>query len=183
MATKTTTKSPARKSTTTARKPAAANQSRVESAKTAPQKAAPSKAKETKPRTPENPARAVTAETNKAVENKASEKPAAPRVEKKAESVSLIDEIKAKPKPPDGEAKIKKTILPPISRLVGQSTDGALPPPLPEPAPPPPAHAEAPPSTEAAPTAEEPVEEPKNLIVIKPPIIVHELATQLGIKK
>jgi translation initiation factor IF-2 len=183
MATKTTAKSPARKSTTTARK--------VATAKSVSQKATPAKTKETK--LPEKTARAATVGAKKDVTRKSSEEPAENRrsqtaatmataPKQKVESLSLIDEVKPKPKAVDGEAKVKKTILPPISRLVGKPAPVAPPPTASEAVEPPSVIVEIAPSAEAAPATEEPVEEAKNVIVIKPPIVVHELATQLGIK-
>lgn len=109
---------------------------------------------------------------------------AAPR--KKAESLSLIDEVKPKPKSSDAQSKVKKTFLPPISRLISKPEPGPAAPLEPvSPAPPaPPAPIEPPPVSEAdapiaTPDAEE---EPRNVILIKPPIIVRELASQLGLK-
>ncbi len=169
MATKTTTKSPARKSTT-ARKLATASPSGGGPTKTVPQKAAPAKTPATKARTAEAPKPAA----------KAAEKPVVP---KKVESLSLIDEVK--PKPVDGETKVKKTVLPPISRLISKPAAVIAPPSPPELPPPPPAQLEVPAEAPAAPAAEQtdPVEEEaKNVIVIKPPIIVRELSTQLGLK-
>ncbi|MGI9113830.1 MAG: translation initiation factor IF-2 [Chthoniobacterales bacterium] len=113
------------------------------------------------------------------------------------ESVSLIDEVKPKPKAADGEPKVRKTVLPPISRLVSKPPAPVPSPSVPEPAPiaatpeietsasaPAPAADETTAVSEAAAPAEttEPAEEPKNVIVIKPPIIVRELASQLGLK-
>ncbi len=169
MATKTTTKSPAPRKSTTARKPA----------KTVPESATRAKARETKPKLPER----VSAPPVDKMATAAEEKPAAP---KKAESLSLIDEVKPKPKPADGEPRVKKTILPPISRLISKPSPAApLPPPLAEPAPPAPVEVLPPADAQAAPIAAaepEVTEEAKNVIVIKPPIIVRELATQLGLK-
>jgi translation initiation factor IF-2 len=184
MGTKSTTKSPARKAATTARKPA----------KTVPQKAAPAKAKESKAKPVEKLARgaaatvrektaaAGSAEARPFAAEKAQEKPKP----SKMETVSLIDKPKAKAT--DGTPRVRTTILPPISKLVAKA--GLTPPPqgpveLP-PAPPAPV-AESPTvaSTDGQATAEvtTPVEEePKNIITIKPPIIVKELATQLGLK-
>jgi translation initiation factor IF-2 len=104
---------------------------------------------------------------------------------KKPESLSLIDEVKPKPKPADGQNKIKKAILPPISRLISKS-EMVAPPPSVQPPPPPPAPAaaevsEPPMATADSEVAAEP-EEAKNVILIKPPIIVRELAAQLGLK-
>src|SRR5213082_369112 len=181
MATKSTTKSPARKAATTARRPA----------KTVPQKETPPKAKESKTKAAEKsqrligpakekgaPAR-VTGEVPETTEEK-------PKAASKMESVSLIDKPKAKSA--DGIPKVRTTILPPISKLVAKPGLTAPPPPPvvepPPPAPAPVAEGAAVSSTdgqasEVAPPVEE---EPKNVITIKPPIIVKELATQLGVK-
>src|SRR5437763_11079882 len=100
MATKTTTKSAARK-TPAPRKPV----------KSVAQKAAPVKAQAPKSKAG---GKAPVVEAHKhAPLAEEVEKAEAP---KKLETLSLIDEVK--PKPLDGEAKVKKTILPPISRLI-----------------------------------------------------------------
>src|SRR6184192_4193394 len=181
MATKSTTKSPARKAATTARKPA----------KTVPQKETPPKVKESKAKAAEKPARAAASAKEKVAPARITA--AAPeKTEEKAksaskmESVSLIDKPKAKSA--DGVPKVRTTFLPPISKLVAKPGLTAPPPPPPpvvEPPPPAPVAEGAAVSstdgqaTEVAPPVEE---EPKNVITIKPPIIVKELATQLGMK-
>src|SRR5437588_5406757 len=180
MATKTTTKSPARKSGATPRKPA----------KSVPQKAEPPRAKENKPRPREKlapgPAESAARVSSTSV-SRPSEPVEKPTVAKKPESLSLIDEVKPKPKSADGQNKIKKAILPPISRLISKAETvmpaSSVEPPAPLPVPeaevaaPSAATADA----EIVPVAAEP-EEPKNIILIKPPIIVRELAAQLGLK-
>jgi len=175
MATKTTTKSPARKSGASARKPA----------KSVPQKAATPRAKENKPRPGEKLAPDSAESAARLSSSESVEKPTAA---KKPESLSLIDEVKPKPKSPDGQNKVKKTILPPISRLISKPESVTPPPSVqPPPSPPAPAAAEVTESSvatsdsEVAPVAAEP-EEAKNVILIKPPIIVRELAAQLGLK-
>ncbi|PYK59946.1 MAG: translation initiation factor IF-2 [Verrucomicrobia bacterium] len=180
MATKSTTKSPARKTATTARKPV----------KTVPQKGPLPKGKESKAKAAEKPARPTApakekvapAQITTAGSEKTEEKP---KSASKMESVSLIDKPKAKST--DGAPKARTTFLPPISKLVAKPGLTAAPPPPVELPPPPPASVTdvAPVSstdgqaTEVAPPVEE---EPKNVITIKPPIIVKELATQLGMK-
>ncbi|PYK71686.1 MAG: translation initiation factor IF-2, partial [Verrucomicrobia bacterium] len=184
MATKSTTKSPARKPATTARKPA----------KTVPQKAAPAKAKEPKVKPVEKPARGAAASVREktapaghvqarpSAAEKTQEKPKP----SKMETVSLID--KPTGKTTDGTPRARTTILPPISKLVAKPGLTTPPPGPVEPPPTPPVPvAEAPivASTDGQATAEvAPLveEEPKNVITIKPPIIVKELATQLGMK-
>src|SRR5438270_3163357 len=179
MATKSTTKSPARKAATTARRPA----------KTVPQKEAPPKAKESKAKAAEKPARTTTPAKEKGaparVTGAAPETTEeTPKSVSKMESVSLIDKPKAKSA--DGVPKVRTTILPPISKLVAKPGLTAPPPPpvVEPPAPAPVAEGAAVSSTdgqasEVAPPVEE---EPKNVITIKPPIIAKELATQLGMK-
>src|SRR5437879_4658454 len=181
MATKSTTKSPARKAATTARRPA----------KTVPQKEALPKAKESKAKAAEKPARTTTPAKEKGaparVTGAAPETTEeTPKSVSKMESVSLIDKPKAKSA--DGVPKVRTTFLPPISKLVEKPgrTDPP-PPPVVEPSPPPAApvaEGAAVSSTDgqAAEVAPPVEEEPKNVITIKPPIIVKELATQLGLK-
>src|SRR5437588_8599571 len=129
MATKTTTKSPARKSGATPRKPA----------KSVPPKAEPPRAKENKPRPGEKlapgPAESAARVSSTSV-SRPSEPVEKPTVAKKPESLSLIDEVKPKPKSADGQNKIKKAILPPISRLVSRP-ESVTPPPSVQPPPPP----------------------------------------------
>jgi translation initiation factor IF-2 len=99
------------------------------------------------------------------------------------ESVSLIDEAKPKAKRPADDGNIKRSVLPPISRI------RALPesaPALTEPVSSPEIEVPAvevsiPDGSEPASVAETEVEQ-KKVIHIKPPIIVRELAQQLGVK-
>src|SRR5438552_4091538 len=181
MATKTTTKSPARKSAASARKPA----------KSVPQKAATPRAKENRPQTGEKlapgPAESAGRVSSTSV-SRPSEPVEKPAVTKKPESLSLIDEVKPKPKSADSQNKIKKAVLPPISRLISKPETVAPPPSVELPPPPSaPVAAEmiepraATADSEVAPVAAEP-EEAKNVILIKPPIIVRELALQLSLK-
>jgi translation initiation factor IF-2 len=197
MATKTTTKSSAKSKAATARK---AVKAAAPSSRTSPHAESKKKEAETKaakasapakvskpaaadapptsksepqppPKTPAQPAKPQTAPSAKPVEPP-TPKAASPR---NVESVSLIDEKKPKPKRAETDGAVKRAaILPPISRL---KTPGPLPaPPAPQP--------EAPPAP-AEPTAEAPTAEPdaeQKIIHIKPPIIVKELASQLGLK-
>jgi translation initiation factor IF-2 len=111
-----------------------------------------------------------------------------------AESVSLIDRKKPTKKIEDGEVKPKRTVLPPISRIRASLETPPAPPKA------------APPEKTAAPetspidvpdivtvektgaqdaTALPPSEEEtaaQNVILIKPPIVVKQLATELGLK-
>ncbi|MDQ2867759.1 MAG: translation initiation factor IF-2 [Verrucomicrobiota bacterium] len=177
----TKSKGPARKSTTT-RKPA----------KSVPAKshAAASKAKAPAAKS-KNPARtahplkstSASAKSASAVSAKSAKPPEQPKAPvKKAETLSLIDDVKPKAKRPAPIAgQVKKTFLPPISRLLTK------PEPPPAPAPPPPApvaEKTAPVSEEVPVSADEPLseEEAANVIHIKPPIIVRELANALSLK-
>ena len=198
MATKTT--KPAARKTATARKPvkAAASSSRtaeaepkkkeaVKETKAAPKAHAPAKVSKpavahapAKPKaTPEPAPKTAAAPPAKPHAEPAAKpvetpkpKPAGPRTE----SVSLIDEKKPKPKRVEADGAVKRAaVLPPISRL---KTPGPIPAPPPAPKPEPPAVAPEPPMP-AAPA--EPEAEQK-IIHIKPPIIVKELASQLGLK-
>jgi translation initiation factor IF-2 len=107
-------------------------------------------------------------------------KPAA-RIDKSTSaSLSLIDEKAPRPKRAEGEAKITKTVLPPISRLREANRPASVPvAPIAKPEPAPIAKVEP---AEAPAPAAEPEGEPQKIIHIKPPIIVKELATQLGVK-
>src|SRR5436309_6771856 len=97
------------------------------------------------------------------------------------ESVSLIDKKHPEKKKPDGEIKKKTTVLPPISRI-RESLEAPT-------APPPKKSEPAPPSTSttdgaavAAAPAEAEAPSSENVIHIKPPIIVKQLAVELGLK-
>jgi len=184
MPTKTTTKTAARK-TATARKPVKAAD---------PVKAAPdAKRKETKPAKEEVPvkaARAVSTTPAPASKIRAQTEPPAktadaPKPVKKPamETVSLIDEKKPRPKRAEGDAATKKTFLPPISRIRAEPPVGPIAKPVapPPPAPPvtPVAESAAP---ETAPASTEAEAEQQKIIHIKPPIVVKDLALQLGLK-
>jgi translation initiation factor IF-2 len=127
-------------------------------------KPAPAPAKSTPPRSPET-------------------KPATPHRAPVA-SVSLIDKKQPQKRTADGEIKKKTTVLPPISRIRESLATTAAPTPSkpkePEPAP------TAPPSitddatAEAAPAEAESASQ--KVIHIKPPIIVKQLAVELGLK-
>ena len=106
-------------------------------------------------------------------------KPAAPH-RPATETVSLIDKRHSEKKSADGEPKKKTTVLPPISRIRASLEAPTAPPKKPEPAPTPVA-TEAP-TAEPAPAEAEAREDGKKVIHIKPPIIVKQLAVELGIK-
>jgi translation initiation factor IF-2 len=113
------------------------------------------------------------------------ETPSAPAkpVAHHVESISLIDERKPQKKSSDGELRKKASVLPPISRIRASLETPAVPPPtappLAKPEPEPAALAEAP--ADGATAAAEAVETQK-VIHIKPPIIVKQLAIELGLK-
>jgi translation initiation factor IF-2 len=179
MATKSTTKSPARKAATTARRPA----------KSVPQKEALPKAKESKAKAAEKPGRPTTPAKEQVEPTRITAAGPQKTDEKrksasKMESVSLIDKPKAKSA--DGVPKVRTTILPPISKLMAKPGPVAPTAPIePPPASPAPVAEVAQVSSTDGQAAEATLpieEEPKNVITIKPPIIVKELATQLGVK-
>src|SRR5215471_17038111 len=97
-------------------------------------------------------------------------KPAAPRPA--VASVSLIDKKHSEKKTADGEIKKKTTVLPPISRIRASLQTPAAPPKKVEPEP----------VSDAAPAPAEAEAPPQKVIHIKPPIIVKQLAVELGLK-
>ena len=101
----------------------------------------------------------------------------APAPRRDLESVSLIDEKKPQKKAVDGE--LKKKVLPPISRIRASLET----PPVAKKVEAPPVKPE--PVSDAANadgTAAQVEAEPQNVIHLKPPIIVKQLATELGLK-
>ncbi len=141
-----------------------------------------------------------------AAQAKAKTEPARP-IKAAVETVSLIDEKKPRPKRDESEKKTTRSFLPPISKIRPAEpvappapVETPVPKPAPKPAPahvvdlisptPPPAPAPTPvapapvvPEPEPVPEAQAEEEaEPQKIIHIKPPIIVRDLATQLGIK-
>jgi translation initiation factor IF-2 len=196
MPTKTTTKTAARK-TATARKPvkaAAAPESKQKTTKSAkvetpakPKSApvpAPTKSKSHTEAARKSHAavaersRETAAEISKPAETVKTTKPA-------METVSLIDEKIPRPKRAEGDAAPKRSsFLPPISRI--RATPEPTPTPVVAPAPPPPVEAPVAAVAAAEPTIVEPAAEQEveaqKIIHIKPPIIVKDLALQLGVK-
>ncbi len=168
--------------------------------KTAARKPAASKAKAAKKTTEHKPARAHA--TAPARKTEASHQPVAKAPAKspslpphrEVERVSLIDEKKTQKKSEkDGEVKKKTAVLPPISRIRASLEASTASPKIDRPAAPTP-KVESPNEPQAAtpsitvdgtaaPAAPvEPEVEPQKIIHIKPPIVVKELATQLGLK-
>ncbi len=123
-----------------------------------------------------------------------SEPPTTPPPSHEAETVSLIDRKRTGKKAEDGELKTKRDVLPPISRIRASLEIAAVP--VKPAVPAKPAPAQAPPTQvpgvvttdttskalEAAlPSAEAEVA-PQKIILIKPPIVVKQLAAELGLK-
>jgi translation initiation factor IF-2 len=169
---KTATRKPAGRGTAAARKPAAAPKTKLSK-----EKLKDDVAPAAKPGTP-GPSKSA---------------PEAARpLSREAESVSLIDRKKPRKKAEDGEVKQKRDVLPPISRIRASLE---TPPTSPKPAPPAKAAPPESPTTEA-PTAADakdaidatalaPAEAEtaaQKIILIKPPIVVKQLATELGLK-
>jgi translation initiation factor IF-2 len=170
--TKTATRKPAARGTTAARKPATAAKTKLPK-----QKLKEAVAPAAKPHTPSP--------------SKSAPDTARPS-SREAESVSLIDRKRPSKKTEDGEVKPKGTVLPPISRIRASLE---TPPSPPKPAPLAKAAPPESPTIEAATVADTktvtdatalpPVEEEtaaQNVILIKPPIVVKQLATELGLK-
>jgi len=168
----------ATKSKTAAKKPAARKP--VATHKPAPSKAAVSKKKvEAHPKTTHAHAPAhAKAPVHRPAETKPQTKPSTPH-RPTVESVSLIDKKHPQKKTADGEIKKKTTVLPPISRLRASLETPTAPPKKPEPAQPVTATDGAAAVETAPPEAEGPTQK---VIHIKPPIIVKQLAVELGLK-
>jgi translation initiation factor IF-2 len=183
MPTKTTTKTAARKTAaTTARKPVKA----AASTKAAPD-AKPKETKSAKVETPVKTSRTVSA----LAPIKARPQPAAPVKEAEApkpkkppmETLSLIDEKKPRPKRAESDAATKKPFLPPISRIRAEPPVGPIAKPVaPAPVDPPVAPVTEAVAPETAPASTEVEAEQQKIIHIKPPIVVKDLALQLGLK-
>ncbi|MEN3370946.1 MAG: translation initiation factor [Verrucomicrobiota bacterium] len=184
MPTRTTPKTAARK-TTPARKPAKAVVSRTKEKAPEPK---PKEAKHTKVEAPAKHARtsspAATTKPRSHAEPAAKSvvppppTPVQPRAV--TETVSLIDEKKPRAKRAEGDSGPKRSFLPPISRIRATPEPAAPPVVESKPAPQPVSTAEAAPVAPTTPA--EPEGEPQKVIHIKPPIVVKELALQLGLK-
>src|SRR6266481_2324891 len=183
MATKTSSKTASRKpaahvaerKTTAADKPAAAPKSKVPK-------------KEVKSDISRGSAAATGAGKSGVTPPHESEPRSAPARTHEVESVSLIDRKKSRKKIEDAEPKTKRDVLPPISRIRA-SLEATAAPPKPGASEAPPAQA---PPTEAlgtgtaGPVVGTPSDEAEaasqKVILIKPPIIVKQLASELGLK-
>jgi translation initiation factor IF-2 len=162
----------ATKSKTAARKPAA--RKAVATPKSAPAKAKiPKKKIEThpKPAPPHAPAKTP---VHRAAEAKPQPKSSATH-HPSVESVSLIDKKHPQKKTADGEVRTKATVLPPISRIRASLEAPTAPAKKKEPSP------EL--KTDGAAVAPAEAEAPSQKVIhIKPPIIVKQLAIELGLK-
>ncbi len=163
MATKTKAKTAAKKSV--AHKPVATH------------KSAPAKAQVPKKKVEVHP-KPAHAPVHRAAEEKPHAKPGDAH-RPPVESVSLIDKKHPQKKTADGEIKKKTTVLPPISRIRASLEAPTAPPKKPEPPQPTTTTDGAAAVETAAPEAEAPAQ---NVIHIKPPIIVKQLAAELGLK-
>ncbi len=169
MATKTKAKTAAKKS---------ADHKPVATHKSAPAKAqVPKKKVEVHPKPAHAPPPAK-APVHRAAEEKPHAKPGDAH-RPPVESVSLIDKKHPQKKTADGEIKKKTTVLPPISRIRASLEAPTAPPKKPEPPQPTTTTDGAAAVETAAPEAEAPAQ---NVIHIKPPIIVKQLAAELGLK-
>jgi translation initiation factor IF-2 len=173
---KTAARKPAPKAFEAARKPAAAEKQVAEPKLKGPKK------KETD----QTAAAAAPAKAGTVSPQKTEPQPASATAHEH-ESISLIDRKKPRKKAEGGEPKARRDILPPISRIRA-SLETAAPPKPAAPAEAPPA---PPPAVEAADTTKPAAETPavaeaeatsQKVILIKPPIIVKQLATELGLK-
>src|SRR6266487_489383 len=184
MATKTSSKTASRKpapkafgaapKTTAAPKPAAAPKSKVPK-------------KESKSDVPHGSVAATAASKSRGLPAEKSEAVSGTALGHEVESVSLIDRKKPRKKTEDGEPKTRRDVLPPISRIRA-SLEATTAPPKPaapiEATPPTPAPSAIAVDT-AVPAATPPGEAeaaPQKIILIKPPIVVKQLATELGLK-
>ena len=163
------------KTKTAPRKPALASKPPAKvasSAKAAPVKAAPESKRPTA-------APAAKARPSSEPPQKAADAPK-PAPKPAMETLSLIDEKKPRAKRAESDGTAKRSVLPPISRI-REKTEAPIGPVSPAPAPAPVAPPAAEASPEAAPDSAE-AESAQKIIHIKPPIIVKDLALQLGLK-
>jgi translation initiation factor IF-2 len=183
MATKTSSKTASRKpaahaaerKTTAAHKPAAAPKSKIPK-------------KEVKSDIQRGSAAATGAGKSGVTPPQESEPRSAPARTHEVESVSLIDRKKSRKKTEDAEPKTRRDLLPPISRIRA-SLEATAAPPKPGASEAPPAEApptEAPGTVTTGPVVGAPSDEAEagsqKVILIKPPIIVKQLASELGLK-
>src|ERR1043166_4722842 len=168
---KTATRKPAARGTAAALKPAAAAKTKLPKQKLKEDVAATP----AKPGPPPPPKSAETARP----------------LSREAESVSLIDRKKPRKKAAEGEAKPKRDVLPPISRIrASLETPSVSPKPAPPAKPSESLPTEVPDTVTVEKTAPDATVLPsaetesaaQKVILIKPPIVVRQLATELGLK-
>jgi translation initiation factor IF-2 len=161
------------------------------SSKTATRKATPSAAGR-KTTAPEKPAdvtpkaklakkgSAAPAETTASATQQSQPEQAAPHLE----TVSLIDRKRPAKKSQEGEAKPKRTVLPPISRIRAslEATSKPAPAHVPSPEPPPPEPTEQQPAEVTSIPAEVEAGPQQKVLLIKPPIVVKHFANELALK-
>jgi len=99
------------------------------------------------------------------------------------ETVSLIDRKRPAKKSQDGEIKTKRTVLPPISRIRASLEATSKPPAhVPSAESPPPEPAEQPPAEVTLTPADVEAGPQQKFLLMKPPIVVKQFATELGLK-
>ena len=100
------------------------------------------------------------------------------------ETVSLIDRKRPAKKSQDGEIKTKRTVLPPISRIRASLEATSKPPPahVPSAESPPPEPADQPPAEVTLTPADVEAGPQQKFLLMKPPIVVKQFATELGLK-
>src|SRR6266568_543042 len=163
MATKTKAKTAAKKSV--AHKPVATH------------KPAPAKAKIPKKKIEALKSAPPVAPAHHVAEEKAQPKPSASH-RPAVESVSLIDKKHPQKRAADGDIKKKTSVPPPISRIRASLEAPPAPPPKKEA----PAQTPAPTDGAVAEPSAEAEAEPQKIVHIKPPIVVKQLASELGLK-
>src|SRR4030095_11419145 len=168
-------------SKTATRKPAASAAGRKTTAPQKPADVAP-KAKPPK-KGPAPPARPTS--SAKQIKSQPEKSNVSGQVTPHPETVSLIDRKRPAKKSQDGEVKTKRTVLPPISRIRASLEATAKPPPLaqvPAPEPPPSISAEQTPADETPTPSGAETGPQQKVLLIKPPIVVKQFATELGLK-
>src|SRR6266404_3018651 len=179
MATKTSGKTATRRPAT----PAGARKTTA-----APKPAVESKSKVQKKKLAEDTASASAAAKSPTPPPQKSDARGTPAPAYEHESVSLIDKKKPRKKAEDGKPKTNRDILPPISRIRASLDATAAPQRVSAPVEPAPAQSPAiqEPGVIAAettaPSSAEPGAPQQKVILIKPPIVVKQLATELGLK-
>jgi translation initiation factor IF-2 len=154
---------------------------------TVPQKPAAGAAKTKLPKKELKPGEAAAPAGQRVVQPEPGESHVSTQPAAHPESISLIDRKKPAKKSQDGETKTKRTVLPPISRIRASLEARSKPAPAAaaEPASPQvqPAQPEEKPAAETASVdLEVEVGPQQKVLLIKPPIVVKQFATELGLK-